>query len=40
MRRVYDDSILDKKPNPFSVNTGTEEMIKKRYEITKEILGV
>lgn len=40
MRRIYDDAILDKEPNPFSANTGTEEMIKKRYEITKEILGV
>ena len=40
MRRIYDDAILDKEPNPFSANTGTEEMIKKRYEIIKEILGV
>ena len=40
MKRIYEDAILDKKPNPFSANTGTEEMIKKRYEITKEIIGV
>ena len=40
MRRIYDDAILDKEPNPFSANTGTEEMIKKRYEIIREILGV
>lgn len=40
MRSVYDDAILNKEPNPFSANTGTEEMIRKRYKITKEILGV
>ena len=40
MKKIYIEAIENKKINPFSTSTGSEESIKKRFLYCEEIIGV